>query len=58
MKDCPEFFGDEVDRVVTWGNGPDVGTLEGKIVRLRFSMKDAGLYSIKFTDSDGLKIKA
>tara|TARA_Y100000590_G_scaffold227562_1_gene256863 strand:- start:1091 stop:2527 length:1437 start_codon:yes stop_codon:yes gene_type:complete len=50
LEDCPEFFGDEIDRVVEWENGPDVGILEGKVVRLRFYMKDADLYSVKFTD--------
>ena len=50
LEECPEFFGDEIDRVVEWKNGPDVGILEGKVVRLRFYMKDADLYSIKFTD--------
>ena len=48
LDDCPEFFGDEIDGVVSWENGSDVGMLEGKAVRLRFVLKDADLYSIRF----------
>ena len=48
LDDCPEFFGDEIDRVVSWENGTDVGVLEGKAVRLRFGLRDADLYSMRF----------
>ena len=46
--DCSEIFGDELDRVVRWKDGASVGRLSGKPVRLRFVMKDADLYSLKF----------
>jgi hypothetical protein len=42
------IYGDEIERVVSWQAGPDVSTLAGKPVRLRFAMKDADLYSIRF----------
>ncbi len=45
LADCPEHFGDTVDRVVRWRNGPDLAQLAGKPVRLRFVLKDADLYS-------------
>ena len=48
LADCPEIFGDHLERVVHWEKGPDVGPLSGKPVRLRFVMKDADLYSIRF----------
>jgi hypothetical protein len=48
LTDCPEMIGDEIDRVVNWSGGSDVGTLAGKIVQLRFLMKDADLYSLRF----------
>ncbi len=48
LDDCPEHFGDTIDRVVTWKNGSDVSALAGKTVRLRFELKDADLYSIQF----------
>ncbi|MEO5802998.1 MAG: hypothetical protein ABIR24_05675 [Verrucomicrobiota bacterium] len=48
LADCPEMSGDEIDRVVAWTSGPDVHKLAEKIVRLRFVMKDADLYSLRF----------
>ncbi len=48
LADCPEMMGDEIDRVVTWASGADVSRLAGKVVRLRFAMKDADLYSLIF----------
>ena len=48
LAQSPEMYGDEIDRVVTWKGGSDVGSLAGKPVRLRFVMKDADLYSIRF----------
>ena len=48
LTDCPEIFGDELERVVAWKGGSDVSKLAGKPVRLRFVIKDADLYSIRF----------
>ena len=48
LDQCPQFIGDEVDRVVRWKHGTDVGPLEGKVVRLCFELMDADLYSIRF----------
>ncbi len=48
LTDCPETYGDSVDQVVSWKAGNDVGSLAGKPVRLRFALKDADLYSIRF----------
>ena len=48
LKDCPEIFGDEIERVVTFRGGSDVGRQAGKPVRLRFVLKDADLYSMRF----------
>jgi hypothetical protein len=42
------IYGDEIERVVAWQAGTDVGALGKKPVRLRFAMKDADLYSIRF----------
>jgi hypothetical protein len=47
--DCPEIIGDEIDRVVAWKSGPDVGSLAGRPVRLRFILADADLFSFRFT---------
>jgi len=48
LADCPEVFGDDLERVVLWKGGPDVGTLAGKPIRLRIELKDADLYSLRF----------
>ena len=48
LRDCPEVFGDEVDRVVAWKSGADVSAVAGKPIRLRFVMRDADLYSFRF----------
>lgn len=50
LDDCPDTFGDDVDRVVEWNNGADVSSLAGKSVRLRFVLRDADLYSLKFDE--------
>jgi len=48
LEDCPEIFGNAIERAVAWKEGPDVGRLAGQPVRLRFVMKDADLYAIRF----------
>ena len=48
LGDCPEIFGDSVDRVVAWSNGADVSGLRGRPVRIRFEMRDADFYSFQF----------
>ncbi len=52
LDDCPEIIGDEISRVVAWKAGPDVSRLGGQPVRLRFVLKDADLYSIRFTTGE------
>lgn len=46
--DVVEQVGDEIERVVRWRNGSDVVGLAGREVRLRFTMKDADLYALRF----------
>jgi hypothetical protein len=48
LEDFPELVGDMIDGVAAWRNGPSVEKLVGETVRLRFVMKDADLYSIRF----------
>ncbi|MCY3775780.1 MAG: hypothetical protein OXH11_07330 [Candidatus Aminicenantes bacterium] len=48
LSECREIIGDEIERPVTWEGHPDLGQLSGKTVRLRFVMKDADLYSMRF----------
>jgi hypothetical protein len=48
LDDCQEIIGDELAHIVRWSGDEDLGRLAGKPIRLRFVMKDADLYSIKF----------
>ncbi|MGB5872268.1 MAG: hypothetical protein WBH56_00935, partial [Bacteroidota bacterium] len=45
---CPEMIGDEIERIVVWKKGSDLGELAGKTIRLRFEMRDADLFSFRF----------
>ena len=48
LADCNLQYGDQIDRVVSWQSGADVGSLAGEPVQLRFELKDADLYSLVF----------
>lgn len=46
--DCQKIIGNEIRRIVSWGDKSDLSTLAGKPVRLRFRLIDADLYSLRF----------
>ena len=46
-----EVNGNSVRHVVTWEGSPDVGSLAGRVVRLRFLMNGCKLYSFQFVDN-------
>lgn len=48
IADCDELFGDTIDRVVSWNDRSDLSALAGKVVRLRMTLSDSDLYSLKF----------
>ena len=48
INDCPPIFGDAIERKVNWKDGSDLSNLAGKVVRLRFVIRDADLYSFQF----------
>ncbi len=48
LDDCEPLFGDAVDRVVHWRQGPEVAALAGQTVRLRFVLRDADVYALRF----------
>ena len=52
--DCVEVIGNEINRTVSWKSGSEVSSLADKTVRLRFVMKDADLYAMRFA-SEGLQ---
>jgi hypothetical protein len=44
----PEMIADDINRATNWTEGADVSKFAGKSIRLRFAMKDAELYSLRF----------
>ena len=42
------IIGDEIVRLVVWKQGTDVSRLAGRPVRVRFVMKDADLFALRF----------
>lgn len=46
--DCNKIIGNEIKRIVSWGDKDNVSGLVGKPVRLRFRVVDADLYSLRF----------
>jgi hypothetical protein len=48
LADCRPLAGDEIEGIVHWDHGADLGDLAGKPVRLRFVLHDADLYSMRF----------
>ncbi len=50
LAEATELIGDRLDGVAHWQAGSDVSALAGRAVRLRFVMKDADLYSIRFRE--------
>ena len=48
LDECPEIIGDELERIVRWEGGGNLSKLTGTSVRLRFVMKDADLFSMRF----------
>lgn len=53
LQDCSEIFGDTLSRTVSWKESPDLSSLSGKPVRLRFELQDADVYSFQFSGADG-----
>ena len=49
LADCAELIGNEIERAVSFSGG-DLGELAGQPVRIRFVMKDADLFALRFSD--------
>ena len=43
-----EIFGNTIDRKITFADGTDFSEFADKPVRLRFRLRDAKIYSMKF----------
>jgi hypothetical protein len=48
LDECPEIYGDEIEKVVEWNSRSDLSSLAGQPIHLRFVLKDADLYSLRF----------
>lgn len=48
LADCPEIFGDSLNRTVSWKTDRALSALAGKPIRLLFELKDGDLYSFRF----------
>jgi len=48
LEDCPEMIGDRIRHTVRWAGGSDLSSLAGKVLRIRFALRDADLYSFRF----------
>lgn len=48
LADCDDVFGDAIERAVTWGGSTDVSPLAGQPVRIRFVLKDADVWAMRF----------
>jgi hypothetical protein len=49
LDESPEFYGDAIEQAVTWQGG-GVAPHAGKAVRLRFVLKDADVYALRFAE--------
>jgi len=47
-EDCLEISGSQVDPVVQWSHGFAVDSLVGRLIRLRFILRNADLYGFQF----------
>ncbi len=55
LANFPERYLDEVEGVMKWGSVVDVGSLAGTTIRLRFVLKDADLYAMRFANPDNVQ---
>ena len=52
LDECPELIGDRIDHPIAWKGGGDLAELIGQTVRLRFVLRDADLYSLRFMNPE------
>jgi len=48
LADCPQIYGDEIEKVVEWNGKSDLSQLAGKAIRLRFVLRDSNVYAFGF----------
>ena len=50
-KDSDVIEGNEIDKTVTWNGRADVSALQGRLIQIRFEMRNAKLYAFQFKDA-------
>ena len=50
LKDCPEIIGDRIEHTVRWKGGENLQALAGQPIRIRFELRDADLFSLRFAE--------
>lgn len=55
LADSAELLGDDIERAVRWKSGDDVSRLAGQVVRLRFVMKEADVFALRFADDSSAR---
>lgn len=48
LADCDELYGDSLERAMSWKGACELKSLAGRPIRLRFALKDADLYALRF----------
>lgn len=52
LDDCDVIYGDHIERPVAWAGRTELKSLVGKPVKLKFELKDADLYAIRFGQAE------
>lgn len=52
LDDCPLIYGDHIERAVVWKGGNDLRSLAGRPICIRFELRDADLYALRFGTPD------
>lgn len=53
LADSEEMYGDEIEHVISWRGDTDLGSLADRPIRVRFVMRDADIYAMRFRPSHG-----
>ena len=48
LSECMPLYGDDMELIMTWKNGPDITSLANRPVILHFELRDADIYSFRF----------
>ena len=49
LTDCDTLYGDSLERAMSWQGNRELKPLAGQVIRLRFELQDADLFSLRFS---------